>query len=174
MPGQITYEVIQSRFMMMNTVLVKSRNNVIIFDPGFYEDEVDAIDDMVRGFDKATLIYTHFDYDHIVDPTLAGIDVFRIGSSESLGRNETLIIDEWRRCDNELGIAGDILSDVEEPSLSCSSRLYIQSLYKFADTSDMYGISTLVPGHGNVAANPVEIARRIEKDISYLKSHKEI
>ncbi len=61
-------------------------------------------------------------------------------------------------------LAGDMLSDAEIPYVIHNLAAYRQTLAMLAD----WDIRRLVPGHGSVTSDPIEIRTRISADVAYL------
>jgi glyoxylase-like metal-dependent hydrolase (beta-lactamase superfamily II) len=67
--------------------------------------------------------------------------------------------------------AGDLLSDVEVPSVIDSFADYERTLQRLAELAPQLKI--LVPGHGSPTSSPVEILRRLHTDRAYLAALRE-
>ena len=61
--------VFQSALFQTNTTVVQTNDLVLVVDPGWLPQEVNAIRqyvDEIRGFKPVFLLFTHSDYDHIM------------------------------------------------------------------------------------------------------------
>jgi hydroxyacylglutathione hydrolase len=65
-------------------------------------------------------------------------------------------------------IAGDYLSDVEFPYIYHSSAAYLDTLSQAAQILRQHAISAILPGHGNLTSDPVEMRRRITAAEQYI------
>ena len=67
-------------------------------------------------------------------------------------------------------LAGDYLSDVEFPYIYHSSAFYEDSLSKITTLMKQKDLALLVPGHGHIAHTHVEINRRVEQSLRYIRT----
>ena len=66
-------------------------------------------------------------------------------------------------------IAGDYLSDIEFPYIYQSSTDYEKTIGKLDGILERHSISVLVPGHGQVAADPGQMRERQRRSFEYIK-----
>jgi glyoxylase-like metal-dependent hydrolase (beta-lactamase superfamily II) len=68
----------------------------MLIDPGVFDDELDAIGRQLDGIGSLDILYTHFDFDHIIDPPISSrTTVQRWGPSEAVKRSKDEILSSW-------------------------------------------------------------------------------
>jgi glyoxylase-like metal-dependent hydrolase (beta-lactamase superfamily II) len=66
-------------------------------------------------------------------------------------------------------LAGDYVSDIEFPYVYWNSMDYEKTMQKLEQVLSDHDIQVLVPGHGNVTTDPLEMQTRIEQSVRYLR-----
>ncbi len=70
-------------------------------------------------------------------------------------------------------LAGDYFSDIEFPYIYQSSTAYEATLEKLDPLLDKHSVSILVPGHGQVATDQIEMRRRQRQSFDYIHTLRE-
>ncbi len=76
--------------------------------------------------------------------------------------------------DYNLLIVGDYLSAIEFPFIYDSFYAYLKTIHKIELLCEKFNIEQMIVGHGVMAKNKEEINRRIQQDLSYLYTIKEV
>ncbi len=96
------------------------------------------------------------------------LDSWRVVLRDAPGHNpsqQTVHFPEAR-----LLAAGDMLSDIEMPSLDSPPRVYRATLEALRPLFEGGAIETLVPGHGTIARGAKQAIERFRADLDYLNS----
>ena len=72
--------------------------------------------------------------------------------------------------ESRLLLCGDMLSDIEMPTLNSPSRVYRQTLESLRPLVEGGAIETLVPGHGSLARGVQAVGSRLQADLDYLSA----
>ncbi len=152
--------VFRSHFLMTNSVIIKGRDCIMLADPAFYPDEVELLGEVVTRAKKPNTycLYTHFDYDHVVDPPQ--LKAFRIASEHVAERDLDQDLGQWQQTDAQMYIerterrypvpdhlasereeamelAGEELVIVKAPGHTIDSLIYVLPQRRVAMVGDM-------------------------------------
>jgi hydroxyacylglutathione hydrolase len=117
----------ESRLFRMNSVVLEGDGQVAIVDPGILPSEIDdiarAVEDL--GADRATLLFTHGDWDHVLgrDAWPAAATLAHGALAEDVARNLESIRAEAQRVAADAGERWPRVFEPFRPDVAASGRL---------------------------------------------------
>ena len=132
--------VFRSHFLMTNSVIIRGRDFIALIDPAYYPDEVEVLGEVVARSNKPETycLYTHFDYDHVVDPR--NLQAYRVASQAVLERDLEGEVRLWQEMDQRLYVEREDYTMPEPDYLVAGRRETI-------DLGEEELVAVPLPGH---------------------------